>query len=169
MTAPTLYTERLILRAPKLSDFEHWAAFFASPRADHERGRKDRAEAWRFWAADVALWQLKGYGPFSLDDRATGAYVGEVGLYDPEGYPEPEIGWFTTPEAEGKGYAFEAARAVLDWTRRTLGWDRLVSYIDAQNTRSLALAHRLGGVIDPTLAGTEPGDVVVCHDLRRLA
>lgn len=166
MTFPTLHTDRLILRAPKLSDFEHWAAFFASPRADHERGRKDRAEAWRYWAADVALWQLKGYGPFSLEDRATGAYVGEVGIYNPEGYPEREIGWFTTPEAEGKGYAFEAAQAVLSWAGASFGWSRLVSYIDAENTRSLALARRLGGGIDPTLTGTEPGDVVVVHDLR---
>ncbi|MCV2867787.1 GNAT family N-acetyltransferase [Defluviimonas sp. WL0002] len=167
MTCPILHTERLTLRAPKLADFEHWAAFFGSPRADHERGQKDRAEAYRYWAADVALWQLRGYGPFSLDDRATGAYVGEVGIYQPEGYPEREIGWFTIPDAEGKGYAFEAASAVIGWARESFGWDRLVSYIDPRNTRSVALAKRLGAVIDPSLDGTEPGDIVLRHDLRQ--
>lgn len=169
MIAPILHTARLTLRTPRLADFEHWAAFFASPRADHERGQKDRAEAWRYWAADVALWQLRGYGPFSLEDRATGVYVGEVGIYNPEGYPEREIGWFTTPAAEGKGYAHEAALAIMTWARESFGWDRLVSYIDAENARSLALARRLGGVIDPALTGTEPGDVVVVHDLRAFA
>ena len=169
MTLPTLCTERLILRAPKLSDFEHWAAFFASPRADHERGQKDRAEAWRYWAADVALWTLRGYGAFGLDDRDTGAYVGEVGIYNPEGYPEREIGWFTTPAAEGKGYAHEAALAIMTWARESFGWDRLVNIIDPLNDRSIALGLRLGGVIDPTLPGTDPGDVVIRHDLRGLA
>ena len=56
MTPPTLHTARLVLRGPKLDDFEHWAAFFASPRSIHERGMMNRAEAWRVWAADVANW-----------------------------------------------------------------------------------------------------------------
>ncbi|WP_347310903.1 GNAT family N-acetyltransferase [Defluviimonas sp. SAOS-178_SWC] len=169
MTAPILHTGRLTLRMPKLSDFEHWAAFFASPRSIHERGMMDRAEAYRHWAADVALWPLKGYGAFGLDDRDTGAYVGEVGIYEPEGYPEPELGWFVIPEAEGKGFAAEAARAVMLWARQSFGWDRLVNIIDPANHRSIALGLRLGGVIDPDLPGTDPGDVVIRQDLRGLA
>ncbi len=166
---PTLETERLILRAPKLADFEHWAAFFASERSVHERGMMRRDEAWTNWAADVALWPLKGYGAFGLDDRDTGAYVGEVGIYEFMGYPEPELGWFTVPEAEGKGYAAEAARAVMVWARQTMGWNRLINIIDPANARSIALGLRLGGVIDRDLPGTDPGDVVIRHDLRGLA
>ncbi|MCW3782413.1 GNAT family N-acetyltransferase [Defluviimonas salinarum] len=169
MTPPTLQTDRLILRAPKLSDFEHWAAFFASPRSIPERGMMSRDEAWKNWAADVALWPLKGYGAFGLDDRATGAYVGEVGIYEFAGYPVPELGWFVIPEAEGKGYAAEAARAVMLWVRRTLGWDRLINIVDSANDRSIALGLKLGGVIDPTIPGTDPGDVVIVHDIRGLA
>ncbi|MGB7267972.1 MAG: GNAT family N-acetyltransferase [Albidovulum sp.] len=169
MIAPTLHTERLTLRAPKLADFEHWAAFFASPRSIHERGQRNRAEAWQLWAADVALWPLKGYGAFGVDDRATGEYLGEVGIYEFIGYPEPELGWFTVPEAEGKGYAAEAAYAVMLWARQSFGWDRLINIIDPANDRSIALGLRLGGVIDPTVPGTDPGDVVIVHDLRGLA
>ncbi|MEZ5732225.1 MAG: GNAT family N-acetyltransferase [Paracoccaceae bacterium] len=169
MTPPTLHTDRLILRAPRLADFEHWAAFFASPRSVHERGMMERAEAYRHWAADVALWPLRGYGPFGAETRDTGAYVGEIGIYEPEGYPEPELGWFVTPEAEGKGYAAEAAHAVIIWVRQTLGWDRLINIIDPANDRSIALGLRLGGVIDPEGIGTDPGDVVIVHDLRGLA
>ncbi|MGB5837301.1 MAG: GNAT family N-acetyltransferase, partial [Albidovulum sp.] len=125
--------------------------------------------AYRHWAADVALWSLKGYGPFGLDDRETGAYVGEVGIYEFMGYPEPELGWFVVPEAEGKGYAAEAARAVMAWAQKTFGWDRLINIIDPANTRSIALGLKLGGVIDPTIPGTDPGDVVIRHDLRACA
>lgn len=169
MTAPTLQTGRLTLRAPKLADFEHWAAFFASDRSRHERGPLDRIEGYRTWAADVALWSLRGYGPFGMDDRATGAYLGEVGIYQPEGYPGPELGWFVVPEAEGKGYAAEAARAVMLWARDSFGWAHLINIIDPANTRSIALGLRLGGVIDPDLPGVDPGDVVIRHDLGALA
>lgn len=165
----TLQTERLTLRAPQLADFEHWADFFGSERARHERGMMPRGETWRVWASDVALWQLRGYGPFGVDDRDTGTYLGEVGIYQPDGYPGPELGWFVTPEAEGKGIAAEAARAVMLWARRNFGWDRLINIIDPMNARSIALGLRLGGTIDPDAVGEAPGDVVIVHDLRGLA
>lgn len=163
---PTLQTARLILRAPRLSDFDRWAEFFASERSKWERGPLDRVEGYRAWAADVALWTLRGYGAFGMDDRATGAYVGEVGIYQSAEFPAPELGWFVVPEAEGKGYAFEGATAVMAWVREALGWDRLCSIIDPGNVRSIALGRRLGGVIDPALPGIDPGDVVIRHDLR---
>jgi RimJ/RimL family protein N-acetyltransferase len=164
--APTLQTTRLTLRMPRLADFEAWSAFFATDRSVYEGGPKDRHAAWQHWAADVALWSLKGYGPFGVDDRATGAYLGEVGIYHGEGYPAPELGWFVTPEAEGRGVALEAARAVLDWVRATFDWPHITNIIDPANTRSIALGLRLGGVIDPALPGIDPGDVVIRHDLR---
>ena len=166
---PTLETKRLRLRAPRLDDFEHWAAFFASLRSIHERGQMPRDEAYLNWAADVALWSLRGYGPFGVESRDSGAYVGEVGIYQPEGYPEAELGWFVVPDAEGGGFAAEAALAVLHWARSEFGWPRLVSYIDPANTRSIALGLRLGGVIDPDLFGSDPGDLVIRHDLRGAA
>jgi RimJ/RimL family protein N-acetyltransferase len=167
--APDLLTPRLRLRAPVLADFEHHAAFFASARSVHEGGPKDRLSAWQHWAADVALWTLRGYGPFGVDDRASGKYLGEVGLFHGEGYPAPELGWFVTPEAEGKGVALEAARAVLGWVQASFDWPHITNIIDPANTRSIALGLRLGGTVDPTLPGIDPGDVVIRHDLRAAA
>lgn len=166
---PVLLTERLRLRAPRLDDFEDWADYFTSPRSVHEGGPKDRLGAWQHWAADFALWSLKGYGPFGVDDRTTGKHLGEVGLFHGEGYPAPELGWFVVPDAEGKGIALEAARAVLDWTARSFDWPHITNIIDPANTRSIALGLRLGGVIDPSLPGIDPGDVVIRHDLKRAA
>ncbi|OYW51646.1 MAG: GNAT family N-acetyltransferase [Rhodobacterales bacterium 12-65-15] len=169
MTPPTLHTARLTLRLPRLADFEAWAAYFATDRSVHEGGPKTRRGAWEHWACDVALWSLRGYGPFGVDDRATGAYLGEVGIYHGEGYPAPELGWFVVPEAEGKGVALEAAGAVLDWVRATFDWPHVTNIIDPKNARSIALGLRLGGVIDPKLPGIDPGDVVIRHDLQRVA
>lgn len=169
MTGPVLLTERLRLRLPVLADFEHHAAFQASERSIWEGGPRDRLSAWRVWAADVALWQLKGYGPFGVEDRATGAYLGEVGIFHGDDYPEPELGWFVLPEAEGKGIAAEAARAVMIWARLTFGWDDITNIIEPENSRSIALGLRLGGRIDATRPGIDPTDVVIVHDLRGLA
>jgi RimJ/RimL family protein N-acetyltransferase len=164
-TAPDLFTARLRLRMPRLEDFEHRAAFYASPRSAHDDGPVGRVMAWRIWASEVGQWPLMGYGPFSVEDRATGAYLGEVGIYHPVGFPEPELGWFVLPEAEGKGYAAEAARAVMAWARDSFGWDHLINIIAPGNDRSIALARRLGGV-HSNRAGVDPGDVVILHDLR---
>ncbi len=162
---PVLTTGRLRLRAPRLTDFEAWADYFASARSVHEGGPLERQAAWKHWAADVALWVLKGYGPFGVEDRATGTYLGEVGIYHGEGYPAPELGWFVTPAAEGRGIAHEAARAVLGWLSASFDWPHVTNIIEPANTRSIALGLRLGGVIDPTLPGIDPGDVVIRHDL----
>ena len=97
-----------------------------------------------------------GFGPFSVEDRETGAYLGEAGIHQPQSYPEPELGWFVLPEAEGRGIAAEAARAIMLWARQSFGWDRLMNYIHADNVRSIALAERLGAIRDDSAA--HPGD-----------
>ncbi|MDO5606505.1 MAG: GNAT family N-acetyltransferase [Paracoccus sp. (in: a-proteobacteria)] len=169
VTIPVLTTERLTLRAPTLPDFEVWADYYASDRSVWEDGPLPRAQAWRIWCADQAQWLLRGYGPFGVQSRADGTYLGEVGIYHRDDFPAPELGWFLRPEAEGKGYGAEAARAVLVWARAQFGWDELVNYIAPGNTRSIALALRLGGQQVDGLPGTAPDDVVIRHDLRGLA
>lgn len=165
-SAPVLRTERLTLRMPRYDDFAHRLTFLASPRAEFEGGPYDAITAWRIFASEVGQWPLMGFGPFSMDD-ASGAYQGEVGIYQPQGYPEPELGWFVTEAAEGKGLAMEGARAVKLWARQAFGWDHIDSYIDPNNTRSIALGLRLGGV-QVQAPGADPTDVVIRHDLRGL-
>ncbi|WP_254919041.1 GNAT family N-acetyltransferase [Oceanicola sp. 22II-s10i] len=167
MVAPTLTTARLRLRMPVLADFEHWAAFFASDRSVWEGGPKSRVDAYATWSSTVALWPLRGIGPFGVEALSDGRYLGEVGFYWPEEFPELEIGWFVVPEAEGRGIAAEAAQALLIWGRKTMGLSHIVNYITPGNHRSVALGERLGGVQRPDLPGNDPDDVVIWHDLTR--
>lgn len=167
MTAPTLTTTRLTLRPPQLADFARRAATAATNRSMWDEGDIDSAAAWRLFASAVGQWPLLGYGPFSVTMGRD--YVGEVGLYHPIEYPEPELAWFVVPEAEGLGVAVEAAQAVMAWARTSLGLDRLVTYVDPEHFRTLATAMRLGGTVDDRLTAPNPGDLVVVHDLRGLA
>jgi RimJ/RimL family protein N-acetyltransferase len=98
-----------------------------------------------------------------VEDRATGAYCGDVGLLHPAHYPEIELGWTLVAEAEGRGIACEAAVAARDWAFGTLGLTTLVSYIGPENARSIRLAERLGAVRDDTAARPEPEDLVYRH------
>ena len=165
-TAPVIKTARLVLRMPRFEDFAHRLAFYTSDRSVWEGGPLAPDEAWRIFASEVGQWPLMGFGPFSVD--MDGAYVGEVGIYQPQGYPEPELGWFVVAGCEGKGIAAEAARTVKVWARASFGWDHIDNYIDPGNTRSIALGLRLGGVIVDA-PGIDPTDVVIRHDLRGLA
>ncbi len=167
-SAPDLLTGRLRLRMPQFGDFAHRLAFYASDRAVWEGGPHAPRAAWRVFASEVGQWPLLGFGPFSMEDRASGAYLGEVGIYQPLGYPEPELGWFVTEAAEGQGFAAEGARAVMVWAAQSFGWDHIDNYIDPGNARSIALGLRLGGVIVDA-PGDDPTDVVIRHDLRGLA
>lgn len=153
---------------PVYQDFAHRLAFYACERSVWEGGPFTEREAWRIFASEVGQWPLLGFGPFSIEDHAGHAYLGEVGVYQPEGYPEPELGWFVVDAAEGKGYAAEAARAVMTWAASSFGWDHIDNYIDPGNARSIALGLRLGGKIVKA-PGDDPTDVVIRHDLRGLA
>ena len=153
MTATRLTTERLTLRAPEPVDKAAYVAFYTSPRRARTGTLLTKDVARQRFAGDCAHWQAKGYGRFVVADRATGDILGMVGPHQPADYPEAEIAWHLWHDsAEGRGYAYEAARAAQTHAFSTLGWTTAVSYIDPANTRSIALAERLGCARDTTAA-----------------
>jgi RimJ/RimL family protein N-acetyltransferase len=140
-----LVTERLILRPPAREDFDAWAAFHADP--DTMRflgGVQSRTAAWRGLCTVAGAWHLSGFAMFSLIERETGRWVGRVGPWRPEGWPGDEIGWGVAPEFLGRGYAYEAAVASMDYAIDFLGWTDVIHVIDPENAPSIALARRLG-------------------------
>jgi RimJ/RimL family protein N-acetyltransferase len=80
----------------------------------------------------------------AVEEKATGSFVGRVGLHHPEGWPEPEIGWMLVRPVWGRGYAYEAANAAVRVAFDSLAWNRAVSLIAPDNARSIAVAERLG-------------------------
>lgn len=145
--APRLETERLILRLPQLSDFDPYARFMADPRAEFVGGPLERDMSWRGFAHITGHWMLRGYGFFVLEERATALPIGMAGPFNPEGWPEPEIGWSLWDGAkEGQGFAREAVEAVRAYAYGSLGWTTAISLIAPENAASAALARRLGAV-----------------------
>ena len=160
---PVLSTERLLLRAPTPTDFERHAETLMSPRAQYMGGPYDRQGAWASFAGDVASWVLDGFGYWSVATHEGDRFVGLIGLAKPKHFPEIELGGTVQADAEGQGIACEAASAARDWAFATLKLDSFVSYIDPPNTRSRALAERLGATLDPVAPRPDPEVLVYRH------
>ena len=141
---PTVETQNLRLRAPLWSDFDAFAAFRMSERTKFLGGPCTRTQAFDKLGEIIGHWHLRGYGRWIVADKATDAPIGVAGLFFPDDWPEPEIAWSVFEAAEGRGIAFEAATASRAYAYETLGWKTAVSCVTPGNTRSVALALRMG-------------------------
>jgi RimJ/RimL family protein N-acetyltransferase len=144
---PTLEAERVRLRPLRGSDLEDYAALYADAEVVRHLGSGgtwDRGRAWRHMAFAVGHWQLKGMGTWVAEEKATGAFVGMIGFWEPASWPGLELSWHLAPRHWGQGFATEGARAALahaflDWQR-----DHVMSLISPANLRSIRVAERIG-------------------------
>jgi RimJ/RimL family protein N-acetyltransferase len=142
---PTLKTERLILRPPEQLDLDAFAALLSDEEAArHIGGVKDRSASWRLLAGTVGSWVLKGFGMFSVIEKQSNEWVGQIGPLNPPDWPGTEVGWMLARPYWGKGYAYEAAAACMDFAVDQLGWQEIIHCIDQKNEASQKLATRLG-------------------------
>ena len=166
--APVLETERLRLRGPETRDAEAVIAFLLDKeRAELFGHYENRGNAWRWFALMVGHWHIHGYGYFIIADKNTDEAIGLCGIWNPEGWPEPEIGWVVFSGHEGKGIAFEAATCVRDYAYTDLGFETLTSNIVPGNTRSVKLAERMGAAYERTYQNIYMGeDMLYRHPPR---
>ena len=95
---------------------------------------------------DPRHWRLRGYGLWAVEERATGAFLGRLGCWRPEGWPALEIGYTLARGHWGRGYASEGARASLEYARAMLKPARICSIIRPGNSASIRVAEGLGAV-----------------------
>ncbi|MEO0931813.1 MAG: GNAT family N-acetyltransferase [Pseudomonadota bacterium] len=144
---PTLTTDRLTLGPFSMAQFDAFRAFCATDRSRFLGGPTDNPrDAWDSCMQGLGQWIARGYGAFFLTETATGKPVGRVQLRHPIDLDEPELAWVVYEDFEGKGLAQEAVLAVRAYAYDTLGFAPLMSLIAPDNTRSLALAKKLGCV-----------------------
>ncbi|MEW2067089.1 GNAT family N-acetyltransferase [Streptomyces sp. NPDC007346] len=135
-----LETERLVLRPWAESDAAEFSALL-SERGEEtftvERGRKGIVEL-------LTATETTGIALLPVQRRAEGDFIGYCGLIIGRAtLEEPEIAYELFQHAHGRGYATEAARAVLDAAAAT-GRKRLWSTVGTWNTPSLRVLEKLG-------------------------
>ncbi|MFN2582830.1 MAG: GNAT family N-acetyltransferase [Candidatus Dormibacteria bacterium] len=144
-------TERLLLRPFRQSDFGVYAEMMADREVVRFLGEAEPAPrdvAWRHLAMLAGHWQLKGFGHWAVEIKQTGAFIGRVGLWFPEGWPDYEVGWVIARDAWGHGYAVEAARPALHHAFNTLDLRHVISLIIPGNVRSIRVSEKLGGRLE---------------------
>ena len=153
MTAPTLETSRLILRAHMPEDFDFVASMWADPQVVRYIGAGlplSRDEAWLKFLRFPGHWHLTGFGSWAIEEKSTGQLIGEAGFIERNLPPDhalagiPELGYGVVPEAAGKGYVTEAVRCALGWGRGHFGPVRTIAMITPGNTASVRVAEACG-------------------------
>ena len=159
MMAPTLTTDRLVLRALSMTDWEPYAAMWADERTTTFIGGTPRLRdvAWAKFCQSAGLWSLLGYGYWSVILRDRDAFIGIAGFAQFErGYPAlegyPEAGWAFAPDVWGQGYASETVAAFVAWGDANLNVNETRCMIDHGNFASVAVAVRNGYVESNELA-----------------
>lgn len=150
--APVLETARLRLRGRTLDDFPWFAALWSNPEVTRYIGGapQDEETTWTKFLRMVGHWSVMGFGYWAVEERQTGALVGDVGFGDfrraitPPMTGELEAGWVLDPAAHGKGYAKEALDAALAWAALHFPEARISCIIDPANAPSLRLAGKCG-------------------------
>src|SRR6476469_648388 len=148
-TGPIIETARLKLRPWRGADIEPNTAMLADPvsgRFITADGKPvtDAFIGWRNAAIMAGHWVLHGVGMFVVEEKSSGKFAGRVGPWYPPKWPGFEIGWGIASEFRGKGYAVEAAAAMIDWAFATFEIDEIIHSIDCENLVSQAVARRLG-------------------------
>lgn len=145
-----LDTDRLLLRMFVDGDWHALHEHFSDAECTRFTFRRALTEAasWRAMASMAGHWLLRGYGPYAVEEKATGTVLGTVGLWYPLEWPEPEIKWALARRHWGKGYASEAVRAVQRMAHECAPELRLISLIDSRNQASIRLALATGAKLE---------------------
>ncbi len=149
MPAPHITTPRLVLRPWRPSDLPVFAALNADPAVmEHFPAPLTRAQSDALAARFHDHFSRLGFGFWALEIPGQAAFIGCVGLmtlpFEAPFTPRVEIGWRLLAEQWGKGYATEAAQAVLDFAFTRLGLDEVVALTVPANHRSRQVMVRIG-------------------------
>jgi RimJ/RimL family protein N-acetyltransferase len=144
-------TERLLLRVPMLADAEALMGILWDPEVVERKqvtlheppGGLDLAV--KNTSDMLRQWELRGYGQWSVIEKASGLVIGCVGFYHPQKpWPGVDLGWAIHRSRWGHGIATEAATAALGWAWHDTQIDRVISLMAPDDLRSIRIASKIG-------------------------
>jgi RimJ/RimL family protein N-acetyltransferase len=167
-------TARLLLRVPELADAEPLMGIFWDPEVVEQKQVTLREPP---GGLELALkntndmmrqWDLRGYGQWSVIEKATRHLIGCVGFYHPQQpWPGVDLGWLIHRSRWGHGFATEAATAALGWFWQHTRIDRVVSLIGPDDRRSIRIATKIGERFERTGVDPVHGDPVHVYSIAR--
>ncbi len=140
-------TERLLIRETTLDDIDEFYKIYADPEMtrymeglfedpeDEKRYQKDYIEK---------VYSLMGFGVWTLIRKEDGRIIGRAGFSVRNGFDEIELGFLIGRDFQRQGYAFEACKAILDYGRDMLLFEKVQTLVKKENEASLELCRKLG-------------------------
>ncbi len=144
-------TQRLLLRRWREEDLEPYAHICEDAEVMRYIGVGEpltRAQSREQVAKFTHLWEERGFGLWAVEERASGSFIGFVGLarHDDwtEGEHKTEVGWRLDRSFWGRGLATEGAVASVRYGFEELGLERIISIIRPANLASRRVAEKAG-------------------------
>ena len=143
-----LETERLVLRPFTTDDAPFILTLLNEPSFLRNIGDKkvrtlDDARQY-LTTGPIASYKLNGFGLCLVELKDSHTSIGMCGLLKREELPDPDIGFAFLPDFWNKGFAFEAASAVMNDARERLKLSRILAIVSPDNYASMKLLERLG-------------------------
>ena len=142
-----LKTKRLMIRETTLEDVDEFYKIYADPSMtlymeglfedpkDEKKYQKDYIDK---------VYSLMGFGVWTIIRKEDNAVIGRAGYSVRNGFDEIELGFLIGSEYQRQGYCMEACRAILDYGRDVLGFDKVMTLVKAENLVSIHICERLG-------------------------
>jgi RimJ/RimL family protein N-acetyltransferase len=135
-----------------LEDFEAQTDMWADPEVvRHISGKPSSpTDSWMRLIRYRGLWPMLGFGYWAVREKASGAYVGDIGFADfhrdiqPSIRGIPEAGWILARWAHGRGYATEALRKACSWLDEQTSFEKSVCIVTPGHAASIRVAEKTG-------------------------
>lgn len=141
-------SERLILRKLELSDADFVLELINEPafiQHIHDKQIRTLEHAHEYLLNGPWTNQARaGYGQFAIQTKADATVIGVCGLLYREEQEFTDVGFALLERCWGKGYATEAARAVIEFGKQELGLERIGGIVSPDNQASIRVLEKLG-------------------------
>jgi len=160
---PILETDRLLLRELNLGDVPFILSLLNSPgwlKYIGDRGVKNDEQAKDYLLnGPLKSYKENGFGLYLVEERISKLPIGLCGLLKRETLENPDLGFVFLSDYMGKGFAFEAANAVLEYTKSELKMPTILAIVLPNNKSSIKLLEKLGFQYQKTLQVKEGEDL----------
>lgn len=145
---PVIETERLVLTELTPDDAGFILELLNEPTfIEHigDKGVKTEEEAHTYLReGPLDSYERHGFGILLTMAKYTRIRLGMCGLVRREGFEDADLGFAFLQRFWSRGYAYEAAAAVLEYAAGTLGLRRVIAMADPDNSQSIRLLEKLG-------------------------
>lgn len=142
-----LETERCLVRETRVEDVDDFYKIYADPAMTrYMEGLFENPEDERRYTRDYIekVYGFMGFGVWTVIEKSTGEIIGRAGFSIRNGFDEVELGFLIGVPWQGKGYAMEACRKIMEYGRTVLQFGTVQTLVKKENEISIHICEKLG-------------------------